>query len=116
MKIPHFDRREAILLSILFLFILIAFKIAFYYEGIGIVRMVLALFWLFVLPGYALTFSWKEKLSFVERVVVGSALSAGIIGIFSYYFGLIGIHIQHHYLLLPFLLVVGGIALSAIKR
>ena len=60
---------------------------------IVLLRNVLSLFWLFVLPGYFIMFYWKEKLGFIERVVVGIGIAAGIMGGSSYYLGLAGVNL-----------------------
>jgi len=97
----------------LFLVALIAFKIAFFKENLIVLfRNVLSLFWLFVLPGYFLMLYWKEKLEFVERFIIGIALAAAIIGIFSYYLGLIGLNIKYHTIVLPLILILFGIIIN----
>ena len=82
--------KELKYVGLLFIIVIITFKIAFFKESfIILIRNVLSLFWLFVLPGYFLMLYWKEKLEFIERFIIGIVLSAAIIGIFSYYLGLI---------------------------
>ena len=110
MKKGIFDLRELKYIGIMFLISLIIFKIAFFKENLYILfRSVLSLFWLFVLPGYFLLLYWKEKLSFTERFIIGIALSAAVIGIFSYYLGLIGLNIKYHTIVLPLILISLGI-------
>ena len=102
-------KKELKYIGILFLLVLIIFKIAFFKEGIIVLlRNVLSLFWLFALPGYFIMLYWKEKLAFTERFVIGIALSASIIGISSYYLGLIGLNIKYHTIALPLVLILIG--------
>ncbi|MBI2660066.1 hypothetical protein HYX07_02800 [Candidatus Woesearchaeota archaeon] len=105
-------KREFQHIGLLFLLSFIIFKAVFFKESLwGIFRVVLSIFWLFVLPGYFIMLYWKEKLEFIERIVIGIALAAGTIGILSYYLGLIGLNIKYHVPLLP--LAIMGIGLIA---
>lgn len=102
-------KKETIYISVLFLLALVIFKIAFYKENvITLFRNVLSIFWLFVLPGYFIMLYWHEKLSFLERTIVGIVIAAGATGILSYYLGIIGLNIKFHVLLLPLLLILLG--------
>ncbi len=102
---------ESVYIGILFVISLVMFKILFYKEGFLLVlRLCLSLFWMFVVPGFSLMYYWHEKLGFIERLIVGVALSAALIGIASYYLGLAGFHIKYHTVVLPVVfLVIGGI-------
>jgi uncharacterized membrane protein len=103
-------KKELQYVGILFLIALIIFKIAFFKENILVLsRTVLSLFWLFVLPGYFIMLYWKEKIGFLERFIIGVALSAAIIGIFSYYLGLMGLNIRYHTFVLPLVLILAGL-------
>lgn len=119
MKKEVFDyiKREFQYIGLLFALALVIFKIAFFNEEIIIlIRTVLSLFWLFVLPGYFFMLYWKEKLVFMERFVMGIALSAAIIGILSYYLGIIGLNIKYHTILLPLALMIFGLAIAIKKK
>jgi|TARA_B100001971_G_C18265562_1_gene591865 uncharacterized membrane protein len=106
-------KEELKYIGILFLLVLIIFKIAFFKEEIIVLlRNVLSLFWLFALPGYSIMLYWKEKLGFLERFVIGIVLSAAIIGISSYYLGLIGLNIKYHTIVLPLVLILIGTAIN----
>jgi len=48
------------------------------------------------------------KLSLGERVLIGSVVSASILGITSYYLGLIGLNVNTHWFL-PIILIAYGI-------
>ena len=109
-------KKELQYVAILFLLAVAAFKIAFFNENLIVLfRNVLSLFWLFALPGYFIMFYWKEKLDFTERFIIGIALSAGIIGITSYYLGISGLDIKYHTVLLPLIIIIVGFAI-AIKK
>ena len=104
-------------LGLLFLLALILFKVAFYKENfIVLIRNVLSLFWLFALPGYFMMLYWSESLEFVERIIIGIILSAGAIGVFSYYIGLMGLDIKYHAVLLPLFIIAAGLAASIHKK
>ena len=119
MKKEVFDiiKKEFQYIVLLFLLALIIFKIAFFNERLVILtRTVLSLFWVFVLPGYFLMLYWKEKLPFTERFVIGIALSAAIVGISSYYLGIIGLNIKYHTILLPLTIIIIGFVVNSYKK
>ena len=108
LKKEAFDmlKKELQYIGILLLVLLVIFKIVFFNESLFIViKMVLSLFWLFVLPGYSVIFYWHNKLDFVERLVIGTAMSAAVIGTISYYLGLAGLNIKYHGILLPLVII-----------
>lgn len=110
-------KKELGYIGILFLIVLLIFNVAFFKENFLVLfRSVLALFWLFVLPGYFIMLYWKERLEFVERIVIGIALAAGVIGIFSYYFGLMGLSIKYHTILLPLAIIIIGLIMAVNKK
>ena len=118
MKKEAFDdlKKEAAYIGLLFLLALTIFKIAFFKEDLSILlRAVLSLFWLFVIPGYFIMFYWKEKLGFVERLLIGMFVSASVVGISSYYIGLMGLNIKYHGVVLPLVLITIGILVNVRK-
>lgn len=118
MKKEAFDfmKKELQYIALLFVLSLIIFKIVFFKENlIVLLRNVVALFWMFVLPGYFSMLYWKEKIEFLERFFIGISLSAAIIGIFSYYIGIAGLNIKYHFILLPLLLIILGL-IFGLKR
>ena len=116
-KIFDLLKKELAYIGILYLLMLMIFKIVFFNENLIVaVKMTLALFWLFVVPGYSLMLYWKEKLDFIERLIVGIALAGGVNGIDSYYLGLAGLHIKHHVFLLPVLLMIAGMGVFILKN
>lgn len=106
-------KKEFQYVGILFLLSLVILKIAFFKEKFIIIfRIALSLFWLFALPGYFIMLYWKKNLEFSERFVIGIAIAAGAIGVFSYYFGLFGLNIKYHTILLPTIMIVIGIGVT----
>jgi len=98
--------KESKYMGILLLLALVVFKIAFYKENfVGMLKIVLSIFWLFVLPGYFIMLYWKEKLGFIERIVVGILIAAVIMGISSYYISLAGLNLKFHAIVLPLLMI-----------
>lgn len=106
-------RKELLSIGIIFIASLIAFKIIFFREGFFVVlRTVLAIFWLFVLPGFFAMLYWIEELRFFERLVIGIALGTSVIGIASYYLGLSGLHVRYHAFLLPLIMAAIGLVIA----
>ena len=93
----------------LIVIVLAVLKIAFYRENLlTLLRIDLALFWLFVIPGYMIMLGWAERMDFVERIIAGAGISSALTGILSCYFGLAGVHIKWHiYFLPPLLMLIG---------
>lgn len=109
-------KKELVYIGMLYILALIIFKIAFFKDSFTVLlRNVLSLFWLFALPGYFVMLYWREKISFTERFVIGIALSAAIIGIFSYYLALTGINIKYHTIILPLIIILIGIIVNLRK-
>ena len=109
-------KKELTVVLIIFVIILIAFKIIFRSENLFVVsRTIVAVFWLIIIPGYAITFYWKEKLRFYERFIVGIAISTSLIGLLSYYTGLIGLHVKFQTIVLPLVLIIAGFAVNLRK-
>ena len=110
-------KEESKYIGILFVIGLVIFKIVYFKESPAVLlKIVASLFWLFVIPGYFSVLYWKEKLEFTERFVIGMMVSAAIIGIFSYYIGLIGLNIKYHIFVLPVLIVIAGLAAAIGKK
>ena len=106
-------RNELKLLAAAFVAVIIILKIAYYKESLlVVVRTAAALFWLFMLPGYAMMLYWREKLGFTERVVAGTVAAMALNGIASYYLGLIGLKLQNQTLILPAAVVIVSFAFS----
>ena len=110
-------KREAQYIAIMLILSLIIFKISFYKDDYFVLfRNVLSVFWLFVLPGYFLMLYWSSKLDFMERIIIGISISAGLTGILSYYIALLGLNIRYHAILLPLALILSGLVLAMKKK
>lgn len=106
-------RKEMQYIGLMFLLAMLIFKIVFFNENLVVLlRTILSLFWLFVLPGYCVLLYWKDKLEFIERLIIGVIISAGIIGVFSYHIGLIGLNVKYHTFLLPLAIILIGLILG----
>lgn len=119
MKKELFDfiKKELGYIGLLFLLALLIFKIAFFKDNLLVLfRNVLALFWMFALPGYFIMLYWNEKLEFIERFIIGIGVAAGIIGIFSYYLGLMGLNIKYHTIALPLAIILTGLVVALRKK
>ena len=110
-------KKESLYLLYLLLAILLVLKIAFYNDSfIVTLRSTLAVFWLFIIPGYFGMLYWHENLDFVQRIVIGAAVAAGLMGTISYYLGLMGLNIKYHMILLPVLVIILGLLLSMTNK
>jgi ABC-type uncharacterized transport system permease subunit len=88
----------------------IAFFVAFQKTETGaLLRATASIYWMFVLPGYALSLCSRQ--GFVERFIIGVSVQAAVFGLASYYAGLLGWHVATHGLVLPFLSIIIGIIL-----
>ena len=111
-----FIKKESVYLGILFLSFLAVFKMIYFKDDfIVLLRFVASIFWLFLLSSYFIMLYWREKLDFTERLVIGIALSAAVIGISSYYIGLMGLNIKYHGIILPSVLILTGIGINLRK-
>ena len=115
-EVFDFIGKELKYIGIALALVFVALKVTFYKESLLVVlRTSVSLFWLFILPGYSLMLYWREKLEFAERFVIGVLLSAAVMGIFSYYFGLMGLSIRYHAFILPPVIIVIGL-IAAMKK
>ena len=108
-------RKELTYLGIILIGGIIIFQLLFFRENvITTARTVLSLYWLFILPGFAVMYYWHDKLDFLERLVIGSVLGIAVMGIASYYIGLAGLHVKYH-LVLP-LITIGISAFFVLEK
>ena len=99
-------------LGIVFILLLISLKIAFYNETHTIIfRTTIAIFWLFILPGFSVMLYWK-KLEFLTRLLISIPLSASVLGTASYYLGLIGFNLNYHTIILPAVMIAVGLIIN----
>jgi uncharacterized membrane protein len=93
-------------LGIVLLIGVLLLKIVFFKELLlTVIKMVLSLLWLFF-PGFVFMLRWKEKLGFVERFLIGVGVSTGVLGIASYYVGIMGLHVKYHGAVLPLVFIL----------
>ena len=109
-------KKEFAIISVIFILTFIAFKVIFSSEDFFIVlRTVAAIFWVLVVPGFAVMLYWREELKFYERLVIGIGIGTVLVGLLSYYSGLMGLHVKYHAVLLPLVIIIAGL-ISAINR
>ena len=110
-------KKEFKRIGILFLLLIVIFKIVFYKEGIWIItKVIFAFFWLYLLPGFAILYFWKEKLGFLERLIMSIPLGMSIIGIFGYNLGLLGLHVKYVPIGIPLIVYIIVLGIFLIKR
>ena len=103
------DEIRGILLA--FAIVLVILKLVFYKESFIVVfRLVVGLFWILVLPGWAFMLYWRGQLGFVERLIIGTGVGSGILGVASYYIAIWGFDVAGHGWL-PLVLIIVGLAL-----
>lgn len=113
LKNENIKNNELVKLLVLFVISFLIIKIVFYRESFSISFLfVFSFFWNFVFPGFSLLYLYKEKLPFFERFIFGTITGLAIISIFSYYIGLVGIHVRYHTFFLPPLFIIIGIFLN----
>jgi hypothetical protein len=90
-------------------------KLGFVWLGLFIVMSILfrdiwhslttsfALFFLFVLPGFSILY----KKEFIERLVFGSIIGMAMIGLPSYYLGVLGFHVKYHFVFAIIITTIG---------
>ena len=106
-------KKELMTMGIILILSVLAFKIIFLSESFFVVlRTVISIFWIVFLPGFFVMLYWREKLKFYERLIIGALVATAITGISSYYFGLMGIHIKYHAIILPLIMILVGILIN----
>lgn len=90
-----------------FILVMIIFKIVYYNESIlNIIRFLLALFWVYLLPGFFILSIWKDKFNSLERVIGGFAVGAAIIPLISYLLALINSQLRVITYVFPLLVLI----------
>jgi uncharacterized membrane protein len=102
-------KKETQYLIGLFIAIIIFSKIIFYKESAGtILQLILSLFYLLILPAFAWLYYWHKELSFMHRFIISFAASLAIVGIESYYLGLLGLDLKTYAYFVPALMIISG--------
>ena len=110
-------KKELMMMAVLFILTLLAFKAVFLQEDFFVVfRAVTAIFWILVVPGFAVMSYWQEELKFYERLIIGIGIGTVLTGLLSYYAGLMGLNIKYHMILLPLAIVLAGLAIAATRK
>ena len=110
-------KEELLSLIIAFFVMFVVLKIAFFNEPFfSSLRVAFSFFYVYCLPGYALLFYWHENFSFIERFLAGTVMGIALVGIFSYYLGLLGWNVNNQHIVLPLLFIALGFALSFWKK
>ncbi|HLC65146.1 MAG TPA: hypothetical protein VJI46_03425 [Candidatus Nanoarchaeia archaeon] len=106
-------KQEGVYLLIAVIACIVLMKIAFYNEStVNVAGIVLSFFFVFVLPGFAILIYWHEKLDFLERIIAGTVLGIAVIGISSYYLGILGWNVNGQHVALPLLVIILALGLS----
>lgn len=109
--------RESASIGIVYLVVLLAFRIVFYRQDfLAVVSVVSGLFYLFVIPGIFIMWNYRQKFDFLERLVFGFALCAGCLGIVSYHMGLLGLHVKYHMLIIPPAIILAAVIFGYWKK
>ncbi|MEM4260274.1 MAG: hypothetical protein QXG00_03485 [Candidatus Woesearchaeota archaeon] len=112
-EIFYIIKKEILYFFLLLIILVIAFKIIYFKENlIELFKITLGLFWLFIIPGYAIMLYWAKNLEFLERLIIGSIASMALIGTLSYFSGLFGLHLIYHGFVFPALFIILGILLA----
>ena len=110
-------KKEVVNLGILLVILLIAFKIIFYREDlIIIIKVLFALLYIIILPGYFIMIYWIDKISFIERIIIGIAAGTAVVGIISYFLGIIGLNVKYHVVPLPLFIIPISVILFKISK
>lgn len=96
--------KEGLRLGILLAAAFVSVQVAFFKESpIVVAKIVLSLFFLFVLPGWCMLYIWREKFGFLERTTAGTILAAAVFLIFTYFTGFIGLKVNISTWIAPFI-------------
>ncbi|MBI2138799.1 hypothetical protein HYU13_04370 [Candidatus Woesearchaeota archaeon] len=109
-------KEDGIKIGAAFAVVLAVLKIAFYQESFfSIVKLALAMFWLFIIPGFMLLYLFSQKLDFIEQFIIGAVLGLAFFGSLGYNLRLIGLKIPVQNWALPILGIALGLA-ALLKR
>ena len=109
------ERNDILLLTKVFVYLFIVLKIVFYNEPFfSVVRYTFALSIMSFIPGYFLTKKILEQDT--QRLLFGSMVSFTILGVVSYYAGLMGVPLHITSFVLPALLIITGIIITKEKQ
>ena len=102
---------ELKIIGLAFITAIAVMKAAYYKESIlEVIKTNASIFWLFVIPGYAVTFAWRKQFGAIERITAGTVLAMAINSIASYYLGIAGLKIQNQTIILPIAVIAVSLA------
>ena len=101
-------KKELKSVTIALIIFIIIFKIVFLKESfLIIIKSVLAFFLTFTIPGLMITISWRKKLEFFERFIVGNLIGVISVGILAYNLSsFLNIHINYIRIISPIVILV----------
>jgi len=111
-------KEELKYLGISFLVVFVILKAFYYKESVwNILLLVIGLYYLFVMPGYMLLLTFKDKIPATARLVLGLGIGLGAETIIAYYLNMIfGIPVFPYYNIYPVILAAAGIGLFIRKK
>lgn len=112
-KLAEKIKEESIYLAILSAIFLIALKIVFYKENIStIIKTLFSVLYIIIIPGYSIMLFWAKEIEFKERLAIATVTGTIIMGLASYYLGILGVNMKYHLILLPLLITIAAIILN----
>ena len=99
-------KSEFIQVFAVFATLFVILKIVFINENLfTLLRFAASLFWLFVIPGFCIMLIWREKLDFIERLIMGTVLGLAVFGLVGYNLSAAGFGMNYQVFLLPVLII-----------
>jgi len=100
-------KKELKIIGILFIVLILLFKIIFYQESLWIIfKLIISLFWAFVLPGFALMYYWHKKLNFLQRIIIGTVFGFVLVSLTSYVALLFELSLKYQAIIIPLLYLI----------
>ena len=107
-------KKELKIIGIIFIIAYIFFQIHYYKENIfTVIRLIIAHFYLFVIPGYFLMLPYIKKISFAYRLFIGAGLGYGAQSLISFMITLVfHMNMKTYYLITPLIFIFIGMYFS----
>ncbi len=82
------------------------------------IRIIVGFFWIFVFPGIFLVnlFPLDVSKGSIEKIILAAIAGSAVVGVVSYYLGLIGFHAKYHSLVLPPVVIAACLAIFLKKK
>ena len=108
---------DTIKAGILFAALFAILEIAFYKGSILVnLRIALALFGLFIVPGYFIMHYWRNNLGFLEMALGGSLMASALYIVYSYYLGLLKVNALYSTISFPIIVIGGYFAIEMMRE